>query len=367
MFGIFQRFYNKFKLTPQNLELNNVTKTSHEEYKEIHSTLVENDYQRNIEAEKLIYKDITDVHNLPEIFHYWSNTYLKPMLEEYGIENIEHFFAKYILESAKSSNLNKIEVISIGSGNADTEIKIINILLQSGLKNFTIECLDINPHMIERGKALAVQENIENYLIFTEGDFNKWAPTKKYTAIIANQSLHHVVNLECLFDTIKEVLIPNGFFITSDMIGRNGHQRWPEALVYVQKYWQELPHAYRYNHILQRYEEVYENWDCAKDGGFEGIRAQDILHLLTERFDFYIFIPFSNIISIFIDRCFGHNFDANNEWDRNFIDRIHQLDEQGFQTGEFKPTQMLAVMTASEVGMKNYSRNLTPRNCIRPV
>ncbi len=65
-------------------------------------------------------------------------------------------------------------------------------------------------------------------------------------------------------------------FVTNDMIGRNGHQRWPEALEIVNQYWHELPEAYRYNKLLSRYEPEYMNWDCSTEG-FEGIRAQDIL------------------------------------------------------------------------------------------
>ena len=47
----------------------------------------------------------------------------------------------------------------------------------------------------------------------------------EYDAVIANQSLHHVTNLEGLFDAIRHSLHPTGVFVTSDMIGRNGHDR----------------------------------------------------------------------------------------------------------------------------------------------
>ena len=44
-------------------------------------------------------------------------------------------------------------------------------------------------------------------------------------------------------------------------------------------------------------------------GSFEGIRAQDILPLLVERFTFDEFIGFGNVIDPFVDRSFGPNFD----------------------------------------------------------
>ena len=38
-------------------------------------------YQAKLAAETLIYKDVADINVLPEIFHYWSHTYVRPMLE----------------------------------------------------------------------------------------------------------------------------------------------------------------------------------------------------------------------------------------------------------------------------------------------
>ena len=109
-----------------------------------------------------------------------------------------------------------------------------------------------------------------------QGDFNHWEPSCEYDSVLASHALHHVVNLEGLFKQVHAALAPKGQFIVSDIIGRNGHLRWPEALEIVQEFWQELPPAYRYNRMLRRHEESYINWDCSKEG-FEGIRSQDIL------------------------------------------------------------------------------------------
>jgi 2-polyprenyl-3-methyl-5-hydroxy-6-metoxy-1,4-benzoquinol methylase len=132
--------------------------------------------------------------------------------------------------------------------------------------------------MLERGRTLAKQSGVSGNLTFTQGDFNTWQPERSYDAVVANQALHHVVTLEGLFANIRASLRPDGIFVTSDMIGRNGHMRWPEALEIVHEFWRQLPESYRYNRQLKRYEELYQNWDCSTEG-FEGIRAQDILPL----------------------------------------------------------------------------------------
>lgn len=322
------------------------------------------DYRNRLAAETRIYKDVENINVLPEIFHYWSNKYLRPMLEEYGVSNPDQFFAKYLHESARKSGAASPIFVSIGAGNCDTEVRVAKLLREAGLSGFVIECLDMNGHMLQRGKEMAIREGVAEHIVLVEGDFNQWRAGKQYTAIMANQSLHHVVNLEGLFDEIKRVVHPNGYFITSDMIGRNGHQRWPEALEAVQNFWRELPSAYRNNRQLDRHEDVYQNWDCSVEG-FEGIRAQDILPLLLERFHFVLYIGFANVVDIFIDRSFGHNFDANQEWDRAFVDRLHDYDEQAFRRGSLTPTHMMAVMTAGSLVQRSCSRGITPEQSVR--
>lgn len=317
------------------------------------------DYAARLKAETLVYKDVADINVLPGIFHYWSNKYLRPMIEEFGFSSPDQFFAKYLLEGSKAAGVGRPRFASIGAGNCDTEVRVSKLLRDAGCRDFTIECIDMNPHMLGRGKALAEQEGVGDCLAFVEADFNDWQPSHRYSGIMANQSLHHVMNLEGLFDAIATGLQPNALFVTHDMIGRNGHMRWPEALAEVQKFWQELPQEYRYNRQLQRQEDAYINWDCSSEG-FEGIRAQDIVPLLLMRFQFRLFIGFANVIDVFIDRAFGHNFDENGEWDRKFIDEVHAFDEQAIRAGTITPTHMMAVLSNEPCAQRCCSRGISP-------
>ena len=324
-------------------------------------------YARRLEQEIANYADDTNVHDLPEIFHYWSNRYVRPWFEAVGTTHPEDLFARYLLEAARSSDKETPRFLSIGAGNCDAEVNIARDLIDRGLKKFTLECLDINPQMLKRGEAMAREGGVEDQLRFVRADFNDWRPDGHYDGILANQCLHHVQNLEGLFDGIRDGLTEKGLFITSDMIGRNGHQRWPEALEIVEREWQKLPERYRYNHQTKRLESDFVNHDCAVDS-FEGIRAQDILPLLLERFSFHVFIAFGNVVDVFIDRGYGHNFDADSEDDRAFIDRLHEIDEQGFADGTLKPTHMVAVMARRDnpAEAPYFARGLSPEKALRP-
>lgn len=328
------------------------------------------DYERRLASEQATYADCLNVHELPEIFHYWSNRYLRPKFEQFGFTDPDDFFRVYLdrlcRHARESGRREPLRFISIGAGNGDLEVKLARQLRDAGHDNFRLQCMDINEDMLARGRAQAGQEGVDGLVSFARGDFNDWRPEGQYDAVIANQCLHHVMKLEQLFDRIRSSLSPDGFLLVSDMIGRNGHQRWPEALKMVQAFWRELPASKRYNHQLQRQEDEYINHDCAAEG-FEGIRAQDILPLLNQRFHYELFVPFANVIDVFIDRGFGHNFDAESAEDREFIDRIHAADEEAMLKGSITPTHMVAALTTTHPGPMRRPNHLTPRRCVRPA
>lgn len=356
------KFFRKFFSSEKSAE----PVPARDEHARASSASTDDAYQRRLSNELKTFENDEDVHDLPEIFHYWSNKYLRPKLEQYGIKHPEHFFFKY--SDRRIGELERpARLLSIGAGNCDMEARLAASLKNAGHHSFTIECTDINQTMLDRGAAHADELGVSEHLKLSICDFNSWQPDSKYDVIIANQCLHHVVELEHLFTAIHEAMNSESLFLTSDMIGRNGHQRWPEALELVQEFWKELPQDYRRNRLLKRHEEHYVNHDCSSEG-FEGIRAQDILPLLVERFKFELFLPFANVINVFIDRPFGGNFNAAADWDRGFIDRVHSADEEAMLAGKLKPTQMLAVLRTEDFAASPglWDQRMSPEQSVRP-
>lgn len=323
-------------------------------------------YVERLEREREIFNDQVEVHDLPPIFHYWSNTHLRPQMEQFGFSNPDEFFALFFAAATNNNGDEHHRFASVGCGNCDTEIRVADLLVKRGITNFSIDCLDINQAMLERGRLAANEAGVAAHIHTQLTDFNIWQPEPaSYRAVMANQSLHHVVELESLFRVIELALAPDGRFLTSDMIGRNGHMRWPEAMKIVHEYWRELPDSYRWNRQLKRHEALHENWDCSTEG-FEGIRAQDVLPLLIERFDFELFLPYGNLIDPFVDRGFGGHFDAESCTDRDLIDRIHARDMAEIQAGTITPTHLIAVMRKRPFdGECLHPPGLTPTRCVR--
>ena len=322
-------------------------------------------YKARVDKEIGNFRECLDVHELPPIFHYWSNKHLAPpKFHPFGIRNPEQFFFLYTSRYHEKYPDKKLLLVSLGSGNCDMEARLAKNLVEAGITDFSIDCVDINPAMLQRGRELALAMGVAGHINPVEGDFNAWQARRSYDIVIANQSLHHVMNLEGLFAAVRDCLDDKGYFLVNDMIGRNGHQRWPEALALVNEFWKELPDSYRYNQMIKRHEPEYINHDCSTES-FEGIRAQDILPLLVENFHFELFLPHANIILVFIDRPFGHNFNAEAQWDRDFIDRVHRRDDEAMLSGEIKPTQLIAALCKYPVETQLLDPRLTPQFCIR--
>ena len=322
------------------------------------------DYEIRIAQEKRQYAENAQVHDLPPICFYWLKKYILPQLQSFGYAGADEFFLLNLKRAYEAAGSRQRRFLSIGAGNCDMEVRLAAQLKGAGMSDFVFDCLDLNPAMIERGVADAAARGLGGAIQPVVADFNVWQSEWAYDAVIANQALHHVVELEHLLTAIRAGLTPNGLLVVSDMIGRNGHRRWPEALILVQEFWQELPEPYRYNRQLRQLDREYLDWDCSVEG-FEGIRSQDILPLLIERFHFDFFYAFSNVTDPFIDRSYGPNFDASGEWDRAFIDRVHACDEAGIAEGRLTPTHMLAVTSREGTQELISLKGRTPEASVR--
>jgi len=194
---------------------------------------------------------------------------------------------------------------------------------------------------------------------------NRGAIEGPVDGFIAHHSLHHIVELERLFDLIEQSISPDGHFISCDMIGRNGHMRWPETLRDVEAIWANLPDVKKYNWQHRQTHHQFLNWDCSNEG-FEGIRAQDIMPLLVRRFSFDAFFACGGIIDPFVDRGYGPNFDVENVLDRDFIDLVARANDAMLGSGQIKPTIMFANMVKKKsVDAPRIVGHRTPEFCVR--
>lgn len=323
------------------------------------------DWQKRLYREPAAFAQDKKMPALPAISEYWANTHLVPhKFHEFGITDVEHFFYLYVKKYHDRFPARSMRMVSLGTGNVDMESRLARKLLDDNIANFRIDCIDVTAAAPTSTMAYSRNADMAARVVLQAGGVNNWQPEHPCDIVIASQSLHNVRDLEYLFSMISATLADEGVFLVSDVIGKNGHQLWPESLSLVEEFWRQLPARYKYNHMLQRLELKYGNHDYSA-GVPGGMRSQEILPMLNDLFNFELFIPFANVIPVFIDRPFGYNFNAGSEWDQDFIDRVHERDEQGILSGELKPAQMLAALCREPVETRLVDARLTPEFCIR--
>src|SRR5204863_3093503 len=88
--------------------------------------------------ERIFYSRCEAVHDLPPIFHYWSNRYLRPKLEAIGASDPDNFFLQH-LERSYDSGTGVRRFVSIGAGACDLEIRLAQALTASGPDRLPID------------------------------------------------------------------------------------------------------------------------------------------------------------------------------------------------------------------------------------
>jgi SAM-dependent methyltransferase len=301
----------------------------------------ETDYERRIREQIEQYESTLKIHDLPQIFHDWTHLFVAPGVKHvYGVTTIADAYAECFLDSARAT-AGRPQFLSLGCGEGTMEIDIAKRLISSGLNEFEFLCIDLSPPLLRRFAEQIPQEMTACFNL-RSADINRNLFDRQFHAIMANHSLHHMVELEEIFTSVFVSLHDRGSFVTNDMIGRNGHQRWPETRLFVDFVWPFLTERQRINLALRRHEEEFMDHDCSTVG-FEGIRAQDILPLILRTgFKSHSFFGFGGFIDPFVDRGFGHNLSAANADDLFLIRRLGLLNEILLDTGVIKPTVMLA-------------------------
>jgi hypothetical protein len=324
-------------------------------------------YQERVAKQIGQFNNVAMLWKLPPIYQYWSNRYIKPRFKAvFGKDSIFDAYYDAIAAAAARYPERQAILCSIGTGDCQIEIQLAARLKLANVRNVRIICLELSSVRLDRARALARDCDVDPLLDLRETDLNHWEPRELVDVFMAHHSLHHLVSLEAIYDTMVETMYPDGVFLTADMIGRNGHQRWPETLHWIEQIWHFAPKHYKYNFQFNRFHENYLDWDCSRSG-FEGVRAQEVLPLLVERLDFDAFIGYGGIIDPWVDRGYGQSLDPNNPADTAFIDFMEELNQTLIEADKIKPTMMMAHFTLPNRGAKRTWNGLTPARAVRQL
>src|SRR5580658_10578847 len=90
-------------------------------------------YRARMRQEIEAYRQVENVHNLPEIFHLWSNQYVRTKMEAvFEVSSFNDFYTKYTLRYAEENPGELVEIASLGAGNGDMEVSLGKVLRDKG-------------------------------------------------------------------------------------------------------------------------------------------------------------------------------------------------------------------------------------------
>ena len=310
------------------------------------------------------YADVENMHaKLSEINAYWKKAHHRDRMQEgTGVANHIQLYARAIKDGFAASPVRR--VVSLGSGDGAIEVQVAKTLERDGVTDYEFLLHELSPIQNERAQLRAQEAGLKGKFVTFETNLNEWQPDGEFAAVIAHHSLHHIVELEHVFDQILAFMAPGGTFATFDIIGRNGHMRWPETYAIINAFWHFLPEDKRRHAVLNFVADDYRDHDSSTQG-FEGIRAQDILPELVSRFEFETFFAWGGLTDVFTGRGYGANFDATIPEDQRFISLVDELNEALLSIGAIKPTILCAVMQKSFKGTPRRYRGREPAAMVR--
>ncbi len=323
-------------------------------------------YEERIKIQNNQYNRYSDIHTNNPAAQFLRENIVKPaFLEYFDAPNHVVAYTKLLIKLAQRRNRKCLRIASIGSGTCDLEAQIVETLLKMGFEKVIFICFDISPKLLTEGRRLLKSRGISEKFDLRQCDLNKAFPEEAFDIAIAHHSLHHLINLEGLFESVEQYLADDGAFMSCDVIGRNGHLRWPEAAAVIDAFWEKLPERLRYDHIFKRIDKQYIDFDCSNKS-FEGIRSQAILPNLLKFFKPEVFFGYGGISDPFVSKRFGPNFDLSRELDEHILSTLISLNIKLNNIYWVKPTRMIAVFRKKK-WEGNFIGNLNPAHCVHDL
>jgi SAM-dependent methyltransferase len=170
--------------------------------------------------------------------------------------------------------------LSLGCGSGRAE----RLFLKQGVcERFT--GVDVAEAAIEEARQTAAAENLPiDYLC---QDLNALdLGDQKFDLVVCQTILHHVLDLEHVFDEIERALAPDGLFYVHDYIGETQFQFTDERLRWYNSVMQALPESLRANRLCKVVPAEIRRPEPGKlVSPFEAIRSGEIRGMLLERFE----------------------------------------------------------------------------------
>jgi SAM-dependent methyltransferase len=216
--------------------------------------------------------------------------------------------------------------LSLGCGHGTVERDAIGLGICE-----TFVGLDISQEALDVAAQDAASSGLGDRIDYHWADLNVADLERDaYDVVFAVQALHHVDNLEHLFDEIVASLRPGGLFVVNEYVGPARFQWLDKTQEVMNRILELLPEDYRVNprngFVKERMDRASPE-DIAGVDPSESIRSDEIPELLRSRFDVAYHADFGGTINQFLLADIAANFRDDDPKDVALLDLIALLEE----------------------------------------
>lgn len=283
--------------------------------------------------------DPREVSNPPGVLYFennylWQRAVMEPISGRREDTPIDWFFRDFLQKPAE-----RVLSICCGTGSFERE------LAQKGYAEH-IDAFDASGASIEWASSLAKEQglNIINYWV-ADGNSVRLRE-REYDLVISMAALHHIENLEHIFQEIRNVMKPGGLLFYDEYIGKNRMQ-WPEeVLKIVNGILMLLPRHYRVqiSNGKAKDEEIMVSEDLMiKRDPTEAVRSEDILPLTERYFEIVTRKDYGGAILMPLFMNIVSNFDSSRKEDCKIMDFCIYLEKLLLSSGAIKPNGTVVV------------------------
>jgi SAM-dependent methyltransferase len=289
------------------------------------------DYQKLIEEEKEHYSKIEVTKELTEGGRHASSPwkyYWTRVADE--IRDSQFSDIAVYAERQYASLDRPLRILSLGSGYCGHELAMAQRLQCA----YEITCTDINETLFTEARNRAKAAGLNMRFQLEDLNFIRIAPGQ-YDMIFAHAVLHHVINLEVLFDQIARGLTKGGILHLVEVIGQNRRLLWEENERFVNLLLDALPDEITGGAKVQV---SYEH------EGMEGVRQEEILPILRDRFaTLYEYTHGAFMRYVCTDERLGRYLNPEHRLGKRYLDLLIDVDRSTIRNGILRPLEIWGV------------------------
>lgn len=207
--------------------------------------------------------------------------------------------------------------------------------------------LDASSGSIELARRLAREAGHGDEVDYRVADLDRaeLAPAS-YDFVVAKMSLHHLSNLEHVYDQVAQALRPGAPFLVNEYVGADRFQWTDRQLALANEWLEELPDSIRRRVPVPRIRRPTVA-EMLADDPTESVRSSEVMPLLRERFEIVEERPYGGTVLHPLLAGVLPAFDLENAEHREALRGWMEAERQLVASGELPSDFVFAVAVAS--------------------